>query len=136
MRKRFALLFTPVVVALALMLPASTAASGGFSVKTVYNYCNGNQVNLKMKAIAQGYTSTNRLTMESWAQRKVAHGWQTVYTWNPVSYSFANNGVKHILTSWRSYNGNSSYYFRLLFRLRAWHNGSLLASSTFKSVKC
>lgn len=137
MRKRLMLIWTPVVLALAIMLPATTAAAGGYTHQTVYNYCNGNQVNLKMKAMAAGWTPANSLTVDSWAQRKLSGGWQTVYIWNQVYYNFpANSGVQHTLTAFRSYNGNNSYFFRILFRLRAWHNNSVLASSTFKSVAC
>jgi hypothetical protein len=136
MRKRLMLFWTPVVLGLAIMLPATTAASGGYSYKTVYNYCNGNQVNLKMKSSAAGWTNANSLTIDSWAQRKLSSGWQSVYQWNQAYYNFPINGAKHTLTAWRTYNGNNSYYFRILFQLRAWHNNTLLASSSFKSVVC
>ena len=136
MRKRFAMLWVVAVLGVALVLPASVAAGGGYSYRTVYNYCSGNQVNLKMKNIAAGFTPADRLTIDSWAQRKLSGGWQTVYTWNRVNYSFNPNGSKHTLTAWRSYNGNNFYYFRILFRLRAWDGNRLLASSSFKSVKC
>lgn len=136
MRKRFTLLWALVVLLIAVALPASTAAASGYTYKSVYNYCNGNQVNLKMKDMAAGWTPANSLTIDSWAQRKLAGGWQTVYTWNQVYYNFNANGQKHTLTAWRSYNGNSSYFFRILFQLRAWQGNNLLASSSFKSVSC
>lgn len=136
MRKRFTLLWALMVLVIAMALPATTAAAGGYTHKTVYNYCYGNQVNLKMKAISAGWTPANSLTIDSWAQRKLGGGWQTVYTWNQAYYNFFANGAKHTLTAYRSYNGNSAYYFRILFRLRAWQGNHLLASSTFKSVKC
>ena len=136
MRKRFALLWTMGILAAALALPATTVAGGGYTYKTVYNYCNGYQVNLKMKNMAAGYTPANKLTIDSWAQRRVNGYWQTVYTWNRSVYNFVANGDKHTLTAWRSYNGNANYYFRIVFRLRAWHNSNVLADSSFKSVKC
>lgn len=136
MRKRFALVWALAVLMLALMLPATTAAASGFTYQTVYNYCSGNQVNLKMKDIAAGSTNANKLSIESWAQRQLSSGWQTVYTWNTAVYKFSENGLNHTLTASRSYNGNSLYFFRILFRLGAWHGNSLLASSSFKSVKC
>jgi hypothetical protein len=51
-------------------------------------------------------------------------------------YKFAADGRKHILTTWRSYIGNNHYYFRIVFRLRAWEGTQLLATTTFRSVKC
>ena len=136
MRKRLTLLWTMAILASALALPATTAAANGYSYRTVYNYCNGYQVNLKMKAIAQGYTNANSLTIDSWAQRRVNGYWQTVYNWNQTYYNFPANGQRHSLTAWRSYNGNANYYFRIVFKLRAWRNNTVLATSTFKSVKC
>jgi hypothetical protein len=136
MRKPFALLFTPVVVALALLLPASVAAAPGFPVKTIYNYCDGQQVNLKMRITARGYTNANKLTIASWAQRKLSSGWQTVYRWDKAVYKYEKNGNKHSLTAWRSYNGTRSHKFRIVFRLRAWNNRNLLDSTLFRSVRC
>ena len=134
MRKRLALLTTPIILGLALMLPATTMASGGYTYKTVYNYCDGYTVKLKMKDIAAGYTPANKLTIESWAQEKYSGSWHYVYTWSTAVYKFVENGASHYLTTWRSYTG--SYLARIVFRLRAWHGSSLLASSSFHSVSC
>ena len=137
MRRRFAMLWTMAVLGAALALPATTAAGGsGYSYKVPYNYCNGYQVNMKVKAIAAGWTSADGITIESKAQRKTGSGWQTVYTWNRADYAFFTNGSKHSLTAWRSYNGNSSYYFRLWFRLRVWDGNYILAQKVLTSVKC
>lgn len=136
MKKRLTFVWTLLALAIAVTLPASTAAAGGYTYKTVYNYCYGNQVNLKMKNIAAGYTPANALTIDSWAQRRLSSGWQTVYTWDRADYDFVANGRTHTLTAWRSYDGNDAYYFRILFRLQAWDGNRLLASSIFKSVKC
>jgi hypothetical protein len=135
MRKRFALLWTPVVLGLALMLPATTAASSGYTYKTVYNYCDGYTAKLKMKDIAAGYTPANKLSIESWAQEKYGGSWHYVYTWNTAVYKFSANGSGHYLTTWRGYNGGANLA-RIVFRLRAWHGSSLLAQSTFHSVAC
>jgi hypothetical protein len=137
MRRRFALLWTMVVLGAALALPATTAAgSSGYSYKWVYNYCSGNQVNAKIKNIAAGWTNADGLTVESKAQRKTSSGWQTVYTWARADYAFAANVQKHVLTVWRTYNGNDSYYFRIWFRLRAWDGDYILAQKVLTSVKC
>src|SRR6188472_63724 len=133
MKKRLALLWTPLVLVAAMMLPASTAAASGYTYKIIDNYCfgaGGNSVQFKVKEIAQGWTPANYETIDSWAQRKVGSNWQRVYTWNQVHYSFAANGQNHWLTLARAYTGNNTYYFRIVFKLRIWHNNSLLASKT------
>ena len=137
MRRRFAMLWTMAVLGAALALPATTAAGGGgYTYKILYNYCNGYQPNMKVKAIAAGWTPADGITIESKAQRKTSSGWQTVYTWQRADYAFFPNGSKHSLTAWRSYNGNSSYWFRLWFRLRVWDGNYILAQKVLTSVKC
>ena len=137
MRKRFALLWTLIVLGAALALPASTAAGGsGYTYRVLWNYCDGYQVNIKVKNIAAGWTPADGLTIESKAQRLTASGWQTVYTWPRADYAFNANGDKHWLTVTRWYNGNANYYFRIWLRLRAWDGDFILASQKLKSVKC
>ena len=139
MRKRLALIWTLAVVGAALALPATTVGGNtGYSYRTVYNYCEGAQVNIKVKNIAEGFTEANKLTIDSWAQRAPAKSgpWTTVYRWDRASYKFEADGQKHWLTSWRSYNGNNQAWWRVVMRLRAWHNKTQLASVDVFSVKC
>jgi hypothetical protein len=136
MRKRLALLFAPVVIVTALIMPAATSAATAYPVKTIYNYCDGNTVHLKMRITARGYTNANKLTIDSWAQRKVSTGWQTVYEWKRAVYTFEINGDRHSLTSSRSYHGTATHDFRIVFRLRALHNRNVLFSTVFRSVAC
>ena len=65
MRRRFALIWTLMVLGAALCLPATTAAASGYTYKVVYNYCDGNEVNLKMRNIAAGWTRADKLTIET-----------------------------------------------------------------------
>jgi hypothetical protein len=122
------------------MLPGVvTAAPSDYPVRRVYDYCAGaddNQVNLKMRISARGYTTANRLTIDSWAQRKVNGRWQTVYRWDRAGFRFEPDGNRHTLAAWRSYNGTNAYPFRIVFRLRAWHNSTVLRSTLARSVVC
>ena len=139
MKKRLALLWTPLVLVAAMMLPASTAAASGYTYKVIDNYCygsGGNSVQFKVKETAQGWTPANYETIDSFAQRKVGSNWQRVFTWNQVHYSFPANGQNHWLTLARAYNGNNTYYFRIVFNLRIWHNNQVLASKTVHSFQC
>lgn len=135
-RKPTALLLVPLLVVLALLTPYGAAAASAYPVKTVYNYCDGTTVKLKMRITARGFTDANRLTIDSWAQRKVSGRWQTVYRWTQAEYRFEPNGNKHSLTAWRSYHGTRSHKFRITFRLRAWNNRDVLHSTLYRSVSC
>ncbi len=138
MRQRLLLLLTLAVSVAALAMPASAAAATGYEYVVKYNYCTGADPNIKIKNIARGATDTNKLTNESWAERRPAGSqtWTKIYTWATAKYKFAINGDKHWLTSWRTWSGDQSYWYRIAFRLRAWHNTTLLNSEVLYSVKC
>jgi hypothetical protein len=139
MRKRFSLLWVLTVVAVGMALPASTAAANGNDYKVIYNYCSGADPNFKVKNIARGWSNANKLTNESWVERKPGgrgQTWSKVYTWNTAEYKFDNNGDKHWLTSWRTWDGNRYNWFRIGFRLRAWNGNNMLSSVTIYSRKC
>jgi hypothetical protein len=141
MRSRQALIWILAVVGAALALPPTTLAGRpdtAYSFKIIYNYCDGTTVHFKVKNIVEGSSDANKLTIDSWAQRasQKSGPWTKVYQWDRASYKFDIDGTKHWLTSWRSYNGNNSYWFQIVFRLRAWHNKTLFASVDVPSVKC
>jgi hypothetical protein len=121
---------------MALPLAMPVAGASAYPVRVVHNYCDGNTVHLKMRISARGYTNANKLTIDSWAQRRVSGSWQTVYNWQRAVYRFEVNGDRHTLTSTRSYHGTASHDFRIVFQLRAWHNQRVLHSSKFRSVAC
>jgi hypothetical protein len=136
MRKRLMLLWTPVVLGLALLLPTSTMAASGYSYKTLYDYCDSNYaVHFKVKTIAAGWTDANKITTESWAQYKYFGSWHTDFHWKTSVYKFAEDGTQHWLTVWHTYSGGD-VQGRIVFRLNVWHNTSLLAQSTVHSVAC
>ena len=137
MRTRLTLISTLIVLGVALALPASTAAAGtGFGYQVKYNYCDGATVRMKVKNIADGSANANKLTIDTWAQRKSNGTWKTIHRWDRAKYKYEIDGTRHWLTSWRSWQGTTSHRYRLVFRLRAWHNSTVLASVTLRSVKC
>jgi hypothetical protein len=137
MGRRSTLVVVLVVSAAALLFPASVAAAEGFDYDVKYNFCRGVDPHFKVTNRAAGWTNANKLTIETWVERRTASGsWRIVHTWNKAKYTFAANGDKHWLTSWRTWDGDRDFWYRIGFRLRAWHNASLLSSTTVYSVKC
>jgi hypothetical protein len=138
MRKRLSLLWVLAVIAAAMALPASTAAANGNDYEVVYNRCNGANPEFKVKNIARGWSNANKLTNESWVEKKPGTGgtWARVYTWDASQYKFTKNGDKHWLTSWRTWEGSRYHWFRIGFRLRAWNGDNMLSSVTIYSRKC
>jgi hypothetical protein len=137
MGRRLVLLSTLVLAGAMLLMPASVAAAEGFHHKIVHNFCQGLDPHFKVRNIAAGWTNANKLTNETWVERRPSGGsWKTIYSWPRAKYTFTINGDQHWLTSWRRWDGDREYWYRIGFRLRAWHNSTLLSSTVVYSVKC
>ena len=146
MRRRLALGWTLAVLSIALVLPAATSAASygtGYTYKVTHQWCygqNGPQLAFEVKNTAAGSTDANRLTIDSWAQRRPASGgsWATFRTWPQESRSFAINGTAHSLKVFRyvDYSNSSPYERRIVMKLRGWHNSTVRASITIHSNVC
>jgi hypothetical protein len=136
---RRAVLFLIIAAGLALLGPAPAAAGEGFEYKVVYNFCDGADPKFKVRNIADGFTNANKLTNETWIESKpggAGQQWSKIYTFDLARYKFRINGDKHWLTSWRTWDGDRFHWYRIGFRIRAWHNTTLLSSTTLYSKKC
>ena len=139
MRKRFMLLWTPVVLGLVLLLPTTTLAASGYTYSVNSNHCSGNDSFFKVKDMAAGWTSANGLTVEMSAQwHPIGFGsWHAQSgSYTEKHYYFSANGAKHTLTVWRWWYGDSSYWYRQVFQLHVWAGNTELARKTLYSVKC
>src|SRR5688572_7759357 len=127
MRKRLSLFWVLTVVAAAMALPASTAAANGNDYKVIYNYCSGADPMFKVKNIARGWSNANKLTNESWVEKRPGTGgsWVRHDTFDIAQYKFEADGDKHWLTSWRTWDGDRYNWYRIGFRLRAWNGNNM-----------
>ncbi|MEA2677718.1 MAG: hypothetical protein QOJ81_1859 [Chloroflexota bacterium] len=146
MRQRLAIGWTLAVLLLALMLPAATSAATygtGYSYQITHMWCygqNGPQLAFEVKNKAAGTTDANRLTIDSWAERRPASGgsWTTFRTWPRESRSFPTDGTNHSLKVFRymDISASSPWQRRVVMQLRGWHNSTVRASTTIHSVVC
>ena len=127
---------TPLVLGLALMLPASTFAAGAYTYSVDRNYCTSYPANVfKVTSAADGSTNANKLTIDSRGQSGEPGNWTTYQTWPRVTKTFAayNYGV---LSVKRTYYGDAFSHNRIVFTLRAWHNSTLKWSTKVVSRVC
>ncbi len=143
MRRLARLLLTPMVLAAALMLPATTAAGGGFHTTVLRDVCTGTNdwTNVfKARETVSGLTTANRLTIDSKAQtvQLVANvHWHTVHTWPRVTYNFTADATDHSLQLRREFAGGGIENMgRIVFNMRSWHNGTLLWHELLRSREC
>jgi len=144
MRRLSRFLFVPLVLVAAVALPG-TALAGGASFRThvLRNYCygeNGWANFFKASETVSGLTTANRLTIDSRAQivQLVANDlWQTVQTWPRLTHSFIADGTDHSLTLKRTFaGGGPEQVGRIVFKMKSWHNSTLLWSRTLYSRQC
>ena len=111
-RARYAIVSMFVLALLALALPATATAAGGYNVVTINAECRGmagngwhtHEIKLKAKIVAKGTTPTDLLTIRSTAQRQKADGsWVTVANFPGVTSSFTPDGTTHSLQVGRQY---------------------------------
>jgi len=124
-------------MSLALMMPASAAAAGGFSYTILKNHCtNYPAVVFKVSVTAAGSTNANKLTINSKGQTGSPGHWTTYQTWPRVTSKFVNDGTSHSLAVKRTYLGDAFARNRIVFKLRAWHGRTLLWSAKVISKTC
>lgn len=129
------------LVLLALVLPQTATAAGGFNLVTINAQCRGyagngwhtHEIRLKAKIVARGSTPADSLEIRSWAQRQKADGsWLTVATWLDETFSFTPDGTDHSLQAGRKYlmpTTDERHGFqphRIKMRLSAYDGQSLL----------
>ena len=141
MRRRLIPGLIAMLALVALLLPSTVAASGGYDYGVVHNYCGGSYnwtTFFKAREIASGTTGANKLTIDSWAQAKGpgdAH-WGTAQTWPRVSVTFTPNGSYHHLTVARKIRGGVDEAVRIVFKMTAWDHGLIAWTQTIRSTVC
>ena len=82
-KRRLALIWAPIVVCLALMLPSSTLAATGYTFKIVDQHClsGGHNIYFRVSLTAAGTTAANKLTIKSTSQYLSGGTWHNFYKW-------------------------------------------------------
>lgn len=148
MRKRFALLWTPLVLVAAMMLPASTAAASSFQWQTLKNSCSNHGGGLgygksvfKIRQWEYGTSGARQFRVRASAERKQGGHWVTEYSWGWIySVKFPNNSTNSYFDHQFTYNWGSNhaaYYTRLKWR-GEWLNGNggVLAFQNLNGKTC
>ena len=134
MRKRLVLIWTPVVLGLALLLPATTLAGQPATYLVQKNSCSNSGASqgygksvIQVQQNEYAMSGVRQFRQRAWAQMKWGGSWHTVDTF-PWQYSvkFANTSADHYFTfkfieSWSS--DHYSYAARLKWR-GEWLNGN------------
>jgi hypothetical protein len=135
MRKRFGLLSTLVVLSLALMLPATTAASSFGSISITSGYCKGTTAHVTFKVVKNSGHYANKFTLTATGQ-----GSNNLSSWHNTgskkfSFTIFNPTARAFFTETVKYN--SVYlYSRIQGTARYYDSGFLVATAKITSGYC
>ena len=139
MKKRVALIWAPLVMGLALMLPPSTLAATGYTFTIVNQHClsGGHNPYIEVRLTAAGSTPANKLTIKSTSQYLSGGTWHNFYKWKTNTVKFTPNGQAHSIDySYDHVNNSDSRKWRIVSALKAYQGKHVLASKTLTSKAC
>lgn len=135
MRKRFALLWTLAILSLALMLPATTAASSLGAIKITNQFCKGTTVHVTFQVVKNANHYADRFTLTATGQGS-SNGskWHSTSS-KKYSYTIFNPWARAFFTKTLKYN--SAYRFsRIQGTAKYYDSGFLIATAKIASGYC
>ena len=136
MRKRFVLLWTVVVLVLALMVPATTAAATFGRIASTNTYCTGaNTVHATFKLTKYSGFYATKLSMTIKGQGYYGGRWHTELNIGTYSARANTYGGYYFKDSFYFYPGHSGKH-RILATGKIWNGGHLVASGSTHSLSC
>ena len=137
MRKRFALAWTPIVLALALMLPATTAAATyGKITNTSWSCRNGgNKVIASFKLTKYSGFHATRLEMTAYGQGYYSGRWRNDYIIGTWYVNINTNGAYYMTQSFY-YIDNQSGSSRISVIAKIKNDGTTVATGKSHSGYC
>lgn len=149
MRRRFALGWVLLVIVLALMVPATTAASSSFRYTVLKNQCSlyggwygDGSVQYKVKLTERGWSGTNQFQTETYLQEAEPGGnWYDLDgPWVKTSRWFNDDYTTWSWTSVQKYSFSeyeaSNFYHRLATHIEFWGNNNLISEKWLYSRSC
>jgi hypothetical protein len=143
-RKRLALLALP-VMALCLLLPAQAVATPSFSTTVERDTCVAGagkwgfgQGVLRIRIIEYGKSGANRFTFTAQVWHLPLHGstWTKEHEWALGVYTFRDNNQSYYNSRQYAWAPNHNAYHKIVIRVRALRDNTVLYSKLFQGKTC
>jgi hypothetical protein len=144
MRKRLVGLLLPCALVFLLLTPGQVAASS-FSTTIERDTCVAGagkygygQGVLRVRLIEYGKSGANKFTFLAQVWHLPLHGtkWTKELEWPLGVYEFANDRNSHYNSRQYAYAPNHNAYHKIVVRVRAWHNGTVLYNKLIHGKTC
>jgi hypothetical protein len=135
MRKRFGLLWTLVILSLAMMLPATTAASSLGSIQTLESWCKGTTVHVVFEVVKNANHYADTFTLKATGQGSNGGRWYNAGSKN-YSYTIDDPWARAYFDKQLTFNSAYYAYSRIQGTARFYAGGSLVGTAKIASVYC
>jgi hypothetical protein len=137
MKKRLVLVWMPVILALAALLPSSTLAASGYAFKIVNQHCisGGHNVYFRVSLTAASSSPATKLTIKSTSQYSSGGTWHNFHKWktNKLAVTPTSRVIDY---SYTHQDNSDSRKWRITSVLKALQGTHVLASKTLTSKAC
>jgi len=134
MRKRFALIWTLLVLSLALMLPATTAASSLGAIKITNQFCKGTTAHVTFQVVKNANHYADKFTLTATGQGSNGGKWHNTSS-KKYSYTIFDPWARAFFT--KTFTYNSVYlYSRIQGTAKYYDSGYLIATAKITSGYC
>ena len=145
MRNRLAVLLLPCALLILLLVPGQVFASPTFSTTVERDTCVAGagkygfgQGVLRVRVIEYGKSGTNRFTFVAQVWHLPIHGttWSKEYQWPVYETTFPDNTSSYYNSRQFAYAPDHNAYHKIVVRVRAWHDDSVLYSKLIQGTQC
>jgi hypothetical protein len=145
MRKRLAVLVLPCALLILALMPAQALASSSFTVTVERDTCVAGagkyhlgQGVLRVRIIEYAKSGTNRFTFVGQVWHLPIRGtkWTKEYQWPTYETTFPNDKSSYYNSRQFAYAPNHNAYHKIVTRVSAWHNDTLLYTKLIQGKTC
>ena len=139
MRVRLGFISMSALLALALTVPASAIAADGIFYRIIERECTATEMTYVVRFVAKGGSDATRLRVKSRVeQRAPYHSTWTggVFYFQPVDYTYTDDGTRHFLHIDRSYPNDPAVEERIVVHLQAYGPDGILWGGLLNGLKC
>ncbi|MEO8625438.1 MAG: hypothetical protein ABI452_01945 [Candidatus Limnocylindrales bacterium] len=145
MRKRLAAALLPCALLLLALMPGQVVAAPSFSTTIERDTCvagagkyHFGQGVLRVRLIEYGKSGANKFTFVAQVWHLPIHGskWSKEYQWPTYETTFPNNTSSYYNSRQFAYAPDHNAYHKIVVRVRAWHNDTVLYSKLIQGETC
>jgi hypothetical protein len=145
MRKRLAALLLPCALLCLMVLPGQVLATSSFTTTIERDTCVAGagkygygQGVLRVRVIEYGKSGADRFTFVAQVWHLPIHGstWTKEYQWPTYETTFPDNNQSYYVSRQFAYAPDHNAYHKIVVRVRAWHDDTVLYSKLVQGKTC